>query len=113
MSLELYFDYVSQPSRAVVHTAHLLGLDAKLNWIQIFKGENKAPSYLQVNPKGSVPCMVEDDFKLAESASIMRYLCNSKGGPEHLYPGADSKKRAQIDALLDFSGTSFRPVITV
>ena len=50
MSLELYFDFPSQPSRACVHTAHLLGLKIKLNQIQIFKGENRTPKYLAINP---------------------------------------------------------------
>ena len=42
----------------------------------------------------------------------MRYLCNSKGGGDSLYPSTDSKRRARIDALLDYNGTAFRPTIT-
>ena len=43
----------------------------------------------------------EGDFVLPESAAILRYLCNSRHAADHWYP-ADPKKRARVDAALDW-----------
>ena len=84
-------------------------MEVEVKEVELFKGGAKKPEYLAINPKGRIPLLVEGDFILSESASIMRYLCDSREGPNHLFPRDDLKKRAEIDALLDFSGTSFRP----
>ena len=89
--LSLYFDYPSQPSRACVNTSLFIGLDINLKQLSIVTGENRKPPYLAINPLGFVPCLKDGDFILAESASILRYLCNSKGAPDFLYPRADYK----------------------
>jgi len=42
--------------------------------ILLSKGENKAESYLKINPRGKVPTLQDDDFVLYESLAIMTYL---------------------------------------
>lgn len=58
-----------------------------------------------VNPMGKVPAIVdtENKFALAESHTIMRYLCNKY--PQHVgdwYPASCNVQRARIDEYLDF-----------
>ena len=46
-------------------------------------------------------------FTLGESHTIMRYLAESRGCPDHWYP-ADLKKRALVDMYLDQHHTYLR-----
>ena len=38
-------------------------------------GKNNEAAYLAMNPNGRVPTLVDGDFVLWESNSVMRYLC--------------------------------------
>jgi len=73
----------------------------------MMKGELKTPEYLEINPRGLVPSITEGDFKLSESATILRYLSVSRSTPDHWYP-SDPKKRARVDELLDWNHTGLR-----
>ncbi|MEZ1376615.1 glutathione S-transferase N-terminal domain-containing protein, partial [Enterobacter hormaechei] len=54
-------------------------------------------------PNATVPVIVDGDFVLWESNSILRYLVNQYGG-EALYPGAP-RARAAVDQWLDWQAT--------
>jgi glutathione S-transferase len=72
-------------------------------------GRNRDPDYLAMNPNGRVPTLVDGDFVLWESNSIMRYLvlAYAKGSPT--YPEAP-KRRASVDRWLDWSLSTLQPV---
>ena len=72
-------------------------------------GRNRDPDYLAMNPNGRVPTLVDGDFVLWESNSIMRYLvlAYAKGSP--IYPEAP-KRRASVDRWLDWSLSTLQPV---
>jgi glutathione S-transferase len=72
-------------------------------------GRNRDPDYLAMNPNGRVPTLVDGDFVLWESNSIMRYLvlAHAKGSP--IYPEAP-KRRASVDRWLDWSLSTLQPV---
>ena len=44
-----------------------------------FRGENKAPEYLAINPNGRIPAMVDGDLVLFESMAINLYLAKQYG----------------------------------
>lgn len=70
--------------------------------VEVMKGEGKTPEYLQISPLGKIPAIQESDgFCLGESVAIMKYIANTRQIDDHWYP-KDAKKRAQIDAYLDF-----------
>jgi len=69
--------------------------------IDLPKGEQKGEAYLKINPFGQVPAIVEGDFKLIQSTTILRYLSNSKPVAEHYYP-KDAKARAKVDLFYDW-----------
>lgn len=56
-----------------------------------------APLYLQ-----------DGDFTLCEAHAVLRYLCNAYAPDSTLYP-SEPRARADIDAWLDFQGTTMEP----
>lgn len=42
--------------------------------LEASKGENKAPEYLKLNPRGTVPTLKDGDIVVRESLAIMAYL---------------------------------------
>jgi len=45
--------------------------------IQLAKGENKAESYLKINPRGKVPALSVDKDVITENTAILTYLARS------------------------------------
>lgn len=72
-------------------------------------GRNGDPDYLAMNPNGRVPTLVDGDFALWESNSIMRYLVLAYGQDSPLYPAAP-KLRASADRWLDWTLSTLQPV---
>jgi glutathione S-transferase len=72
-------------------------------------GRNQEPDYLAMNPNGRVPTLVDGDFVLWESNSIMRYLVLAYGKGSLLYPTAP-KQRASVDRWLDWTLSTLQPV---
>ncbi len=56
-----------------VWTAEELGLDYTLVTMP-FPPRFLAPAYKEINPLGTIPCWVEGDLKLTESAAICQYI---------------------------------------
>ncbi|SAK45467.1 glutathione S-transferase-like protein [Caballeronia glebae] len=71
-------------------------------------GRNNEPDYLAMNPMGRVPTLVDGDFVLWESNSIIRYLAMQYGAASTLYP-AEPKVRASVDRWLDWSLSTLQP----
>jgi glutathione S-transferase len=72
-------------------------------------GRNREADYLGMNPNGRVPTLVDGDFVLWESNSIMRYLCLAHGGGSPIYP-QEPKRRAAVDRWLDWTLSTVQPV---
>jgi glutathione S-transferase len=72
-------------------------------------GRNGEPDYLAMNPNGRVPTLVDGDFVLWESNSIMRYLACAYRPGSTLYPQAP-KLRAGVDRWLDWTLSTVQPV---
>jgi glutathione S-transferase len=72
-------------------------------------GRNTEADYLDMNPNGRVPTLVDGDFVLWESNSIMRYLCLAYGKGKPIYPDAP-KRRAAVDRWLDWTLSTVQPV---
>ncbi len=72
-------------------------------------GRNHDPDYLAMNPNARVPTLVDGDFVLWESNSIMRYLALAYGKGSPIYPDA-AKRRASVDRWLDWTLSTLQPV---
>jgi glutathione S-transferase len=72
-------------------------------------GKNREPEYLTMNPNGRVPTLMEGDFVLWESNSIMRYLVRAHRPQSSIYP-QEPKIRANADRWLDWTLSTLQPV---
>jgi glutathione S-transferase len=69
-------------------------------------GAHLQPEYLEINPIGKVPAIVDGDFKLWESGAILLYLAQKYGKmPETL------EQQAQIVQWVTFANATLGPGI--
>jgi len=65
-----------------------LGLPYTTHWVDITKGEQHAPAFLEVNPNAKIPAIVDDGQRVFESGAVLTYLADKTGkllaasGPE-------------------------------
>jgi glutathione S-transferase len=71
-------------------------------------GRNHEPEYLAMNPNARVPTLVDGDYVLWESHSIMRYLVLAHRPDSTIYPQAP-KRRAGVDRWLDWVLSTVQP----
>ncbi len=64
--------------------------------VDLFKGEGRQPPYLDLNPGGKVPTLIDDDLVLTESAAICTYL-GDKFPASSLVPSAGTPERARYE----------------
>jgi len=109
MVVKLYYDAMSQPSRALVI---FLRMNAKVIPVEeapvaLRKGEHLTPEFALINPLKKVPVIDHDGFVLTESVSILRYLCRTFPVPDHWYP-KDSKAQARVDEYMAWQHLNLR-----
>lgn len=96
--LKIYYHPLSFPSLGPVFTAEATGVPYEKTVVDLMNKQQKTADYLAISPYGKVPALTDDDFKMAESAAIMRYIARRENST--LYP-ADPKLQAKIDQWMD------------
>lgn len=66
MELELYFDFLSQPSRALYIFLKTCGIPFEPRIVKIVNGDNTTDDYQEIHPFGKVPAINHKGFKLIE-----------------------------------------------
>jgi glutathione S-transferase len=56
-----------------------MGLDPKIHIMEAGPQSLKSPEYLKINPRGNVPCLIEDGKAMIEGGAILTYLCDKEG----------------------------------
>ncbi|HEY4158386.1 MAG TPA: glutathione S-transferase family protein [Polyangiaceae bacterium] len=105
--MKLYYNPLSPNVRRVRLTAAVLELKLDEQLLDFSKGEHKSPEYLALNPNGAVPTLVDGDFVLTESRSIMQYLASQK--PESGLLPRDEKARADVTRWQFWDAAHFSP----
>jgi glutathione S-transferase len=100
-NVEIYLDYLSQPSRAILAFCKINKIPHTIVEVRIFEGKNRTPEFKAINPMMQVPAIKDGDFTLGESHAILRYLARSRKTPDNWYP-KDFKKQALVDRYLDW-----------
>ena len=96
-SLKLYGPLFSPYVRAVRLYAAELGLSLDAGMAPFGeKIEFRSAQHLAINPFGKVPVLIDDDFKLFETAAICRYL-DALAGERSLLQGLSLQEQALTD----------------
>jgi glutathione S-transferase len=71
--------------------------------VNMMKGEHRSAEYLDVNPAGKLPALVDGDLVLTESMAIVTYLAEKY--PAKGFIPADIKERADFHKWIMFTAT--------
>lgn len=91
--MKLYGFPPSPNTRKVQAVAAHLRIPLEFEVVDLTKGESRTPRFLELNPGGRTPVLVDGDFKLWESNAIMQYLASRT--KNSLWPD-DARARADI-----------------
>ena len=108
--MKLYCDPISTTSRPVLMFVADQGLDVEIVKVDLLTGGTMDHEYLALNPNGIVPFLVDGDFKLGESAAILKYLAikaQSTAYPEGL------QAQTKVDEALSWFSTQFHECFCV
>ncbi|HEY1269827.1 MAG TPA: glutathione S-transferase family protein [Candidatus Binatia bacterium] len=105
--MKLYFN---PQSRAVIAKWMLdeCGAEYELAPIDFAKGEHKSPEYLQINPAGKLPALVDGETNVFETAAICLYLAE-KFPASNLAPKINDPRRGRYLSLMVYSTAQVEP----
>ena len=104
--MKLYYHPASTTSRIVQLFALDQGIDLDYELVDLFTGAHMTPEFAKINPSQLVPVLEDGDFRLTESAAIIRYLADKAGSAA--YP-KDLKLRARVNEMMDwFNSNSYK-----
>lgn len=92
--MKLYAFPPSPNARKVLIGLAEAGLEAQLELVDLFQGDQMKPDYLKLNPNHLMPTLVDGDFVLWESNAILQYI-GAKKPQSGLWP-ADARKQADV-----------------
>jgi len=102
--MKLYTHPVSTACRPVMQFIADNNIPCEMEVVDILKGQHYEPAYSAKNPNRLVPMLEDGDFRLTESASILRYLAEKANSPA--YP-KDLKQRARVNEAMDWFNSNF------
>jgi glutathione S-transferase len=106
--MKLYYHPASTTSRIVTMFAAEEGVQLDLQVVDLFTGEHLKPEFAAINPNGLVPVLEDGDFRLTESAAIIKYLADKVDSPA--YP-KELKARARVNEMMDwFNSNCYKDV---
>jgi glutathione S-transferase len=105
--ITIHADPITVNCRKVLAGLDLMGVPFELQHVDYFKGEQKSPEYLAINPNASIPAMTDGDYTLWESNSILQYAADMNG-KEAFYP-KDVRTRCDINRWLQWEGSHWFP----
>ena len=96
--MEIFADPITVNCRKVLAGLRLIGADHTLTKVDYFKGEQKNPEFLAINPNAALPAMRDGDLVLWESNAILQYAADKHGNAD-AYP-TDPIIRADVNRWL-------------
>jgi len=97
------FEFAPTRSIRARWTLQELGVEFEAVTINLITGEHRSAAFLEINPAGKLPVLVDGDMVLTESIAIVLYLAE-KYPDKGLIP-TDVQKRAQLMRWLLFTTT--------
>ncbi len=88
-----------------------LAIPYQIDYLDLGKGEQKAPGFLAINPSGKVPTLLDGDVVISESGAICAYLAD-RYPAAHLAPHLDSPARGAYLKWLFYAAGCMEPALT-
>lgn len=104
----LYTFFRSSTSYRVRIALAVKGLDWEPRYISLPKMEHRSAAYMDVNPQGLVPALIDGGLLLAQSLSILEYLDEVYPEPPILPDGP--AERAYVRGLAQIIGCDMHPL---
>jgi len=98
MALDYYHGHGSGPSWRVWLALELKQVPYNLKILSFQDNDTTKPEFVAINPRHTVPTIVDDGYALWESMAILEYLDERFTAGPRLYPG-DLKMRARVRRL--------------
>ncbi|QBJ79473.1 glutathione S-transferase family protein [Aquitalea sp. USM4] len=108
--MRLYYHPLSSCSRRVLLVARQLGLPLELIQVDLFRGEQNTPAFLQLNPNHQVPVLEDNGHVLWESYAIMQYLAEL--APDQSLHAASARERADASRWMFWCAQHWMPPIS-
>ena len=99
MALDFYHGHGSPYSWRVWLALEHKKIAYQLKLLSFQNEDTKKPEFVAINPRHTVPTIVDDGYALWESMAIVEYLDERFTSGTKLYPG-DAKNRARIRRLI-------------
>lgn len=110
IDIRVFSHIVLQPSRAILTTLELSGVQFEWTELCIRYSDHKSAEFLAVNPKGSIPTVMIDGKVYVDMAKTIRLLAELLPSLKSYYPD-DLSKRHAINAALVFNRTVYQPAM--
>jgi glutathione S-transferase len=109
IAMQLYYN---PQSRAVIAKWMLdeCGVAYEIVPIDVKKREHKTPEFLQINPAGKLPALVDGDSRIFENAAICLYL-GDKFPEAKLAPKIGARERGRYLSLMVYSTSQLEPAM--
>jgi glutathione S-transferase len=88
------------------------GIDYDFVELDLFKGEQRQPEYLAVNPLGKVPYLEDGQVQIFESGAILAYLAE-RHAPELVPPPGSVERAEYLQWLFYTAATVEAPIVKV
>lgn len=104
--------YYNPRSRATIAKWMLdeCAADYEIVPIDLQQREHKTPAFLEINPSGKLPALVDGDSKVFETAAICLYL-GDRFPEANLAPRLDAPERGRYLSLMVYSTSQLEPAM--
>ena len=104
--------YYNPRSRAAIAKWMLdeCGADYEIVPVDLQQRQHKTPEFLQINPSGKIPALVDGTSRIFENAAICLYLAD-KFPEANLAPRLDSPERGRYLSLMVYSTSQLEPAV--
>ncbi len=99
MSLVLYYAPWSSATTSL-WAVEELGIPCERVKLDLSKKETHTPEFLELNPNGMVPVLVQDGVPMFESAAILAYLGETFGAEKKLFPAPGIQRGQALQWLV-------------